>query len=282
MALLEESIFQKGSKTYYKSSYLFPKNIRDDVVRLYSFVRVADDYVDVLPHQKNQFNELYDLWLEAAADPDFDTTFNKGDNLNERVTKNIIHVSTKYGFSHEWIESFMESMRADTEGRHYATLDDTLSYVGGSAEVIGLMMAKIMQLPEEAWPFAQMQGRAMQWINFIRDMAEDNKLGRCYFPTEDLERFRLRSLQPSEAENNIRAFEDFMLFQLDRYHAWQNEAEKGYRFIPEQARKAIQAATHSYDQIAYTIGRTPYIVFTNSEELKYIGATSKPIVQLAP
>ena len=68
---------------------------------------------------------------------------------------------------------FLGSMAADLTRRFYRTEAETLEYVYGSAEVIGLFMARIMRLPEEALPAARMLGRAMQFINFIRDAAED-------------------------------------------------------------------------------------------------------------
>jgi phytoene synthase len=85
-------------------------------------------------------------------------------------------------------------MQMDIDKREYKTLDDTLEYIYGSAEVIGLFMAQIMGLPEEAHDFAKMQGRAMQFINFIRDIDEDITLGRRYFPTQDLKEFSLANL----------------------------------------------------------------------------------------
>lgn len=41
----DEEIFKKGSTTYYWSSKFFPKKVRKDVLKFYSFVRVVDDYV---------------------------------------------------------------------------------------------------------------------------------------------------------------------------------------------------------------------------------------------
>ncbi len=81
---------------------------------------------------------------------------------------------------------FFDSMQLDTTVRRYDSLDDIINYMHGSAEVVGLMMARMMGLPEEALPLAAMQGRAMQYANFVRDIGEDNHLGRCYFPEEDL------------------------------------------------------------------------------------------------
>ena len=48
-------IFKKGSTTYYNSTKLFPSKIRKDVTTLYSFVRIADNYVDAVPQDVEGF-----------------------------------------------------------------------------------------------------------------------------------------------------------------------------------------------------------------------------------
>ncbi len=65
---IEKDIFQKGSTTYYWSSKFFPAAVRDDVFKLYSFVRVADDYVDQLPPQAAKFHALRKAWDQAKTD----------------------------------------------------------------------------------------------------------------------------------------------------------------------------------------------------------------------
>ena len=52
---IHKRIFKNGSKTYYYSSFFFPPNVKEDVFKLYSFVRKADDYVDSVPQQKQEF-----------------------------------------------------------------------------------------------------------------------------------------------------------------------------------------------------------------------------------
>ncbi len=76
-------------------------------------------------------------------------------------------------------------MEHDLSESSCETLEDVLTYIYGSAEVIGLFMARIMDLDEASFPYAAMLGRAMQYINFIRDIAEDNELGRRYLPLLD-------------------------------------------------------------------------------------------------
>ncbi len=258
---LETRIFKNGSTTYYFSSKFFPRKVREDVADLYSFVRTADDYVDNKPEQTEKLIKLEEYYLASLKVKSFDFRVKKNDSVDQRVVKNIIRVSRKYGFKDAWVESFIASMKHDISPKTYETLSDSLDYVYGSADVIGLMMAKIMGLPDEALKYAQMQGRAMQWINFVRDIKEDNSLGRCYFPVADLKKFGLASLDEKVALNNPDKFNKFIRFQIKRYYGWQKEANKGFKFIPRRLRIPLQTAVDMYAWTAEQIEKDPFIVF---------------------
>lgn len=258
----EQKIFKNGSTTYYFTSKFFPKKIRDDVYKLYSFVRVADDYVDEKPQQPKKLLALEKSYESAVEDHAFDATSHKWDELDVRVIKNIVRLQHKYKFERKWIEEFFKSMKKDIEPKPFKTLDDSLQYVYGSAEVIGLMMAKILKLPEAATNAAKAQARAMQWINFIRDINEDNELGRCYFPASDLKKFGLKDLSEETANENPDKFKKFVQFQLDRYSKWQAEAYEGISLIPERLRVPVKTAIDMYNWTARKIEKDPLIVFS--------------------
>ncbi len=258
---LETRIFKNGSTTYYFSSKFFPRKMREDVAALYSFVRTADDYVDNKPAQTEKLLKLEQYYLESIKVKSFDFRVKKNDSVDQRVVKNVIRVSRKYDFKNVWVESFIASMKQDISPKTYETLSDSLDYVYGSADVIGLMMAKIMGLPNEASKYAQTQGRAMQWINFVRDIKEDNSLGRCYFPVTDLTKFGLDSLDELEAHKNPEQFKKFIRFQIKRYYNWQTVANNGFRYIPRRLRIPLQTAVDMYAWTAEQIEKDPLIIF---------------------
>jgi 15-cis-phytoene synthase len=257
----EKTIFKKGSTTYYFSSLFFPKKVKSDVFKLYSFVRVADDYVDAIPAKNKEFWALRSLWDSAKNDDKFDTHVVQSDSVDLRVVKNMVYVMRKYSFEKAWVESFLDSMQADIDKKQYRTMKDTIWYMYGSAEVIGLMMAKILGLPNSAQHFAQLQGRAMQYINFVRDIAEDIDLGRQYFPKSELKKFGLHSLSKPKTPEQVTAFNSFIKAQIDIYKSWQDEANQGYRYIPKRFRVPLQTAASMYDWTASIIYKQPHIVF---------------------
>ena len=94
--------------------------------------------------------------------------------------------------------AFLRSMTMDLTVTEYATYDDLLEYMAGSAAAIGTMMLPILAAgtareagldPAElaaAGEPARELGLAFQLTNFIRDVAEDLDRGRIYLPLKDL------------------------------------------------------------------------------------------------
>ncbi|HSW65966.1 MAG TPA: phytoene/squalene synthase family protein [Bacillota bacterium] len=261
MQTLERQIFRAGSTTYYWSARFFPQAVREDVCKLYSFVRVADDYVDVVPQQTKAFYALRASWETAQADATFDTTPSPKDTIDQRVIKNIVALTRKYAFEPSWIASFLDAMQSDLEGKTYATPNDVMRYTYGSAEVVGLLMSRILGLPAAADCFAKIQGRAFQWINFIRDVAEDTALGRTYFPAAALKKFGLSSVDAAEADAHPEQFAAFMRSQISQYRSWQREAEQYYQYMPRRLRIPLQVAADMYKWSASIIEANPRIVF---------------------
>lgn len=119
-------------------------------------------------------------------------------------------------------------------------------------------MAKILNLPPEAYMYARLQGRAMQYINFIRDVEEDRQLGRVYLPLADS---GITSLEHRHALIERDAFTDFIHVQIGRYRQWQAEAKKGFRYIPVRYLIPIKTASDMYSWTARKIELDPFIIY---------------------
>jgi len=249
---LMKNIFKKGGKTYYYSSKFFPKHIRRDVSILYGFVRKADDYVDDIPQRTDEFYEFKGKYEKALS--------SEKKSGNE-VIDAFIDLSNRQGFEEKWIDAFLHSMELDIVKSKYETLEELKEYLYGSAEVIGLMMANILELPKESHRPARHLGRAMQYANFIRDVEEDIKLNRQYLPTEDLRRFNLNSLELSETQSKKENFTRFIDEQVSRYEEWLEIAEGGYHYIPKRYLIPIKTASDMYNWTARGIRKRPYLVY---------------------
>ncbi|MFP4300736.1 MAG: squalene/phytoene synthase family protein, partial [Spirochaetaceae bacterium] len=175
------------------------------------------------------------------------------------IIDSYVELAERHNFPDSWTEAFLHSMEMDLVKKRHLTIQESLEYIYGSAEVIGLFMAKLMQLPEHSYRAAQMLGRAMQYINFIRDIDEDNELGRTYLP---LSESNLPDLTVQTAREHPSEFRSFLSAQLERYRRWQAEAEEGYRFIPKRYLVPIKTAGDMYNWTAATIATDPFVVYS--------------------
>jgi len=268
-----ESIFIKGSKTFYNATKFFPKKTREDITRLYAFVRKADDYVDCVPQQKDEFFNFKNTYYQALKDFE-DETGNKSKNKSkiedyhstnltedEQIIYSFLQLQKEYNFEKSWTDAFLKSMQMDLEGGIYYTEQDTMEYIYGAASVIGLYICKILNLPKKSFNGAMFLGQSFQYINFIRDIDEDNKLGRLYFSKELLSKFNLTNLEEQTTKNQPEDFENFINYTLNQYYDWYKKAELDFINIPYKYRVAIKTASQMYDYTGKIISKNPFIVY---------------------
>lgn len=248
---VQKTVFKAGSTTYFNSSLFFTKPVMREVEILYGFVRVADNYVDAIPQDGVGFRAFKADYLAALA----------GTPAGNPIIDDYVDLAHSRGFEKTWTDAFLASMEADLNKKVYATEAEMLAYIYGSAEVIGLFMARILELPEEASHSARMLGRAMQYINFIRDVDEDSRLGRRYLPVAGSPYPEDWIPNKADALQDRAAWDAFMRSHLERYRHWQSEATGGYPFIPRRSRTAIKTAGDMYGWTGTVIAADPLIVF---------------------
>lgn len=148
-------------------------------------------------------------------------------------------------------------MEADLKKKRYFNLSELERYIYGSAEVIGLFMCRILGIPKKAERYAKLLGKSMQYINFIRDIKEDHDFRRTYLPIEDTLKIT--------GENDIMQLNDTLFvkiikFHIDRYRAWQKEAEKGFKYLNKNNLIPIKTASDMYMWTADKIYKNPLII----------------------
>ena len=244
-----KEIFSNSSTSYYYSSLFFPEDVKKDVFKFYAYVRTADDFVDEEPQEPEKLQDFRDKTME---------NWEAGES-GDKVVDYFLEVCRQNNFRQEWVEAFLDSMAMDLHKEEYQTMDKTLEYIHGSAEVIGLMMAELLDLPEESHESAAMLGRAMQYCNFLRDVEEDYRLGRRYLPQEEMERFNIETLEPGKVDE--KKFEVFMKDQVEQYFEWQRQAEKGLEYIPYRERVPVILSSRLYKWTAKQIYNDPSLVY---------------------
>lgn len=235
--------FSENSTSYYYSSLIFPREVREDVFKLYAYVRVADDYVDDKPQQPEKLQEMRDRTFENW----------ESGKTGDLVIDSFLETARENGFEREWVDAFLTSMEMDLEKSNYESMEETLKYIHGSAEVIGLMMVRILDLDEKAERHAKLLGRSMQYCNFLRDVKEDQKLGRGYIPDEEMKKHGLDNLENPESQE----YREFIRSEVERYRDWQEEAEKGMKYIPYRVRVPVILSSRIYRWTAEKIYDDP-------------------------
>lgn len=244
-----KKIFRENSTSYYYSSLLFQEDIREDVFKLYAYFRTVDSFVDEPPQDEEELERYRELTLG---------NWEEGKTGEEKVDM-FLEVARENDFEREWVKAFYNSMEMDTYKEEYESMEETLEYIHGAAEVVGYMMVNVLGLDEDAREPAALFGRAMQYCNFLRDIEEDKELGRRYLPEEELEKYDLESLEKDEIE--MENFYEFMEAQVNRYFEWQEKAEKGFHYIPYRVRVPVILSSRIYKYTAKRIRRDPERVF---------------------
>ncbi|MEI7578880.1 MAG: phytoene/squalene synthase family protein [bacterium] len=251
-----KEIFQNGSTTFYNSSIFFPKKARNDIFVLYAFVRTADNFVDQKPQDQAGLKKFIKAYHETAAE----------NSLIDPIISGFKKLEKKYNFPTSWTKAFFKSMNFDLSKNQINTQLDLDNYIYGSAEVIGLMLARILEINEKAYVYAKKLGYAFQLINFIRDIAEDLKLGRMYFPKNELKKYQLNSLDKKHVSLNLDNFQRFITAQIGKFKHLLNEASPGIALIPRKSRIPIITATQMYLWTAQQILKDPLRIY--SEKIK--------------
>jgi phytoene synthase len=144
----------------------------------------------------------------------------------------------------------------------YASYDDLMGYVYGSAAVIGLEMVPILEplVPREvAAPYAADLGIAFQLANFLRDVGEDLRRGRVYLPQEDLAAFGVtrEHLEHGVVDGPVRRL---LAFEIARTREIYRTAAQGVRLLHPTSRPCIETALTLYRGILDEIEKADYAV----------------------
>src|SRR3954447_21329 len=179
-------LHRRHGRTYYLATRLLPAWKRRHVHALYGFTRYADEIVDRtedLPPAERAalLTEWSDRFVGGL----------RGEKVDDPLLPAVLHTIAVFDLDVDDFASFLRSMAMDLTVTSYATYDDLLDYMEGSAAVIGTMMLPILGSsdPAAAREPARQLGLAFQLTNFIRDVAEDLDRGRTYLPDAHLAEF---------------------------------------------------------------------------------------------
>jgi phytoene synthase len=242
-------------RTFYLSTLLLPPAKRPPVHALYGFARRADEIVDAIDPQisveerDRQLTSWTELLLRGVGDDPVMPA------VHDTIVRNNIPLHL--------FDDFLTSMRMDLSTSEYATWDDLVDYMKGSAAAIGSQLLPVLgTVPgamEDAEPYARTLGLAFQLTNFIRDVGEDLTRGRVYLPKEDLTAFGVTvdDLNTGTVDANIKAL---FAFEISRAHELYRSAEPGIALLDPGSRDCVRTAFRLYRGILDAVERSGYRV----------------------
>ena len=231
-------VIKRYSTSFYFSSSLLSKSIRQDIFNIYGFVRLADEIVDTFHEfpKKELLNEFEEeLWRSIENKISLNPILNSFQNTVNR-----------YSIPKDLIRSFLDSMKMDLEKKEYKSIEEYKKYIYGSADVVGLMCLKVFvkgsdTLYSDLSNYAISLGSAFQKVNFLRDLKDDsNILKRVYFPNVNMDDFNEESKK--EIINEI---------ELDF-----KNAIKGIARLPKNSRFAVYIAYRYYNKLLKKLKKT--------------------------
>ncbi|WP_018500090.1 phytoene/squalene synthase family protein [Parafrankia discariae] len=267
-------------RTYYLATLLLPRWKRPHVHALYGFARYADEIVDDL--DSTLTDEAKARWLRQwgdrfrtalATDPDVTEAGSAEAEAGEAGASGVeaeaagvqagvlpafLHTIRRFDLPVAYFEAFLASMAMDLTVTGYATWDDLMVYVHGSAVVIGLQMLPILEpVDASAEPYARDLGAAFQLANFIRDVGEDLRRGRVYLPQTSLDLFGVtrERLATGVVDGPVRRL---LAHEIARARELFRSARPGIRLLHPTSRDCVWTAFRLYGDILDEIERADY------------------------
>jgi 15-cis-phytoene synthase len=214
-------ITRERAKNFAYGIMVLPREKRRAIAAIYAFAREVDDVADGELGTKEKRALLESLRTRLDAPP------------VSAMEIALADARARFDIPRDALSDLVDGGLQDLEQTRYATFDELRGYCEKVAGAVGI--ACIAVYGSDDRPRALTLGIALQLINIMRDVAEDEALGRVYLPQDELARFGVTELAPT-AE-----FRELMAFQAQRARA---HLDEGLRLLDSlDRRSALCVAT---------------------------------------
>jgi phytoene synthase len=256
-----EASIKKGSKTFHFASRFMKGERRKAFHAIYAFCRQTDNLVDDNEGNPKLQRMLIRDWRKRLLEA-YSTGYSTDPILNP-----FVHVMKKYNMPLRYPLELIRGVSMDIGKKEYKTFRELRRYCFRVASIVGLMLLYILgidPITAGAKRYATKLGIAMQLTNILRDVGEDARMGRVYFPKDELERFgftREDILNHDISHAKAAPFISFIKFQVARARRYYQEAVKVLAAIRSEVRMVIALCFTLYREILSVIEENRYDVF---------------------
>lgn len=230
---------KRVARTFALACRLLPRELRDDVYRLYLVFRTLDDLVDDGDERAAARLDAVEAW--CARRP-----------AQSREVTLLADLDRRHALPRESFAEFCAGMRHDLSCASIDTEAQLDVYCHRVAGTVGVVMAAVLGATDPAAPLhASALGQAMQRTNILRDVDEDLAAGRVYLANQTLAHFGWSTVPPPTAR------EALLRDQIARADALYDAGAAGIGMLP-WGRRAIVAASAMYREILRQIERDGY------------------------
>jgi phytoene synthase len=187
-------ITRREAKNFAYGIMVLPRAKRQAIAAIYAYARRVDDVADGELSLQEKRGRLAEL---RAALEDEDPT--------DPVFVALRDARERFGIPREPLEALIDGGLQDTEQATYADFAALRRYCEKVAGAVGLACVPVYGSDDTE--HAMTLGIALQLINIIRDVDEDQQLGRVYLPQDELAAFEVEELAPTPQFRELMAFE---------------------------------------------------------------------------
>lgn len=263
---------RQKSRSFYLASGVFEGRLRNDLILLYSFCRMADDLVDTATSEKEArmfISKLRDF-LDASYSKKSSAQLEKVIASFPRTARLALQQLPTHCISPEPLYSLLEGFEMDLEFPTSFPIHDQEALELYGTRVAGTVAELIIELvyhhnsshitstkQRQIIHAGNTMGVALQLVNIARDIQVDAKINRVYIPTSWLKEAKLSPKDIIEDPNRqeVHALQGKLLAHaMNLYHT----AKPKIEMLPSEARSSMRVAVESYMEIGRVLQEPGY------------------------
>ncbi|WP_325063813.1 phytoene/squalene synthase family protein [Pseudoblastomonas halimionae] len=246
----------EGSKSFAFASLLFDRDTRQRAWLLYHWCRRCDDLADG-QELGGEMAEVHNV--KEAEDTVQGIRALTRRSLDGQPTLDLAFdsfgmVAAEVGLTMDMANDVIAGFSLDAQGWQPRSEPEMMRYCYHVAGAVGVMMAKVMQAPNDSWVYDRAcdLGLAFQLANIARDIVDDDAAGRCYLPQEWLAEADIKPGEHAKPHNRFKlaAVAVRLVSLMDLYA---DAARLGAAKLSFRSRWAVLSATRIYTAIGHKV-----------------------------